>query len=107
DVDFDGNYNPYDGDYPKIKGCKAVYMIQNDAKGIHTYSGSEAMDMEIHFMFYQYKTWNYLDSTTFVDVIAINRGTTSYVESASGVFMDGNIGSANDDFFGCDSTNSV
>lgn len=107
DNNSDGVYNPNDGDYPLIKGCCAVYMIQNDHAGIHTNSGTQAIEIEIQTMFYQYSTFDFLNDVTFIDVLTINKGTNNYLEFNSGLFMDANIGSYSDDFFGSDSTNNL
>lgn len=107
DYNNDGVYNPNDGDYPIIKGCCAIYIIQNDHAGIHTYSGTQPIGIEMHYMFYQYSTWNYLDNTTFIDVLTINKGTTDYSEFTSGLLMDADVGSFDDDYFGSDSLNNV
>ncbi|MBL4862914.1 MAG: hypothetical protein JKY09_07860, partial [Crocinitomicaceae bacterium] len=78
DYNSDGTYDPSDGDYPLLKGCKSVYLIQNDDAGIKTLSGTSSLGLEIHYMFYQYRTWDYLNDVTFVDVVAINRGSNNY-----------------------------
>lgn len=107
DIDLNGIYDPLMGDYPKIKGCKAIYMIQNDDAGGHSYTNSDPMGIEMHFMFYQYATWNYLNESTFIDVTVFNRGSQTFLESANGILMDADLGNGQDDFFGCDSINSV
>lgn len=107
DRNMDGVYNPDDGDYPIIKGCCATYMIQNDLAGLHTYSGTPSIGLEIHYMFYQYQAWNYLNDVTFVDITAINKGGINYPEFASGFKVDAEIGYYGDDFFGCDSSKNV
>lgn len=107
DYDMDGVYSPADGDYPIIKGCCATYMIQNDAAESHSYSLSDSIGLEIHYMFYQYESVDYLNDATFVDVMAINRGNTNYLEFAHSIYVDADLGNYSDDYFGCDSTNSV
>ena len=52
DNNGDGIYNPYDGDFPKIKGQQAVYFIYNDER-ITTMS-SRPMSSEVHGMAYAY-----------------------------------------------------
>ncbi len=108
DRNLDGMYNPLqDGDYPIIKGCCAVYMIQNDSAGTHTYTRTTPIGIEMHYMFYQYSTFDYLNDATFVDVMAINRGTTNYPEFTHGISVDADLGNPLDDFFGCDSTENL
>lgn len=107
DYNADGNYNPIDGDYPLIKGCCATYMIQNDMANFHIYSGTDPIGLELHMMFYQYHTSDYLDNATFIDVTAINRGNTSYPDFAHGIMVDADLGSYIDDFMGCDTTKNI
>ena len=56
DINNDGVYNPFQGDYPKIKGDKALWWIFNDAAGPHTESGGLAVGAEIQVMAYTFQT---------------------------------------------------
>lgn len=107
DYNADGVYNPTDGDYPIIKGCCATYMIRNDAAETHSYTNTDAIGIEIHYMFYQYKTWDYLNDATFIDIIAINKSNTNYPEFIHSIAVDADIGNFNDDYFGTDSLNNL
>ncbi len=106
DFNSDGQYNPEYGDYPLIKGCCAVYMIQNDAAESHSFTDSDSMGIEIHTMFYQYETTDYLNDVTFVDLKIINRSNIHYTEFIHSIVVDAEIGNASDDYYGCDSTNN-
>jgi hypothetical protein len=99
----DGVYKPEDGDYPLIKGCCATYMIQNDAAHSHTYTNTDSLGIEIHTMFYQYETSDYLNDVTFVDITAINRSTNDYTEFSHSIVVDADLGNYSDDYYGCDS----
>jgi hypothetical protein len=107
DRDQDGIYNPDNGDYPLIKGCCGTYVIQNDSKGVHTYSGTEPVGLEMQYYFYQYSTNDYLNDVTFVDVTTINRGTVTYPEFRHGMYIDGDLGNFGDDFIGSDSVRNM
>lgn len=107
DYNLDGMYNPANGDYPIIKGCCAVYMIQNDAAQSHTYSSTDSLGVELHIMFYQYQTWDYLNDVTFVDLKAVNRSNTNYSDFISSIYVDADLGYYGDDFFGCDSVSNT
>lgn len=107
DNDSDGNYDPNQGDYPIIKGCCATYLIQNDAAESHSYSGTDSIGIELHLMFYQYQTFDYLNDVTFIDVKAINRGSTNYPEFAHSIYVDVDLGYYADDLIGCDSTKNL
>ena len=101
DVNFDNVYNPLDGDYPCIKGDKAIYTIMNDKQDLHG-SGGAPIGLEVHYMFYQFETNDYLDNTTFIDVNIYNRGTQTLYDFKSSFVMDGDLGNATDDYIGCD-----
>ena len=106
DFNGDAEYDPSNGDYPLIKGCCAVYMIQNDAAEAHSYTDSDSMGIEIHSMFYQYETTDYLNDVTFVDLKIVNKSNTNYKEFIHSVVVDAGIGNSSDDYYGCDSTNN-
>jgi hypothetical protein len=99
DVDNNGVYEPYEGDYPCIKGDEAVYQIMHDDR-IHTVSGGERIGAEIHMMLYHVKATNYIDSTTFIDLKVINRGQNSFNDFKATFYLDTDIGSPNDDYIG-------
>ena len=101
DVDFDGVYDPSQGDFPCIKGHEATYLIMNDMGDVHA-SGGDPLGIEIHFMFYQYATSDDLNNTTFCNVRVINRGTQSYPEFKVALFADADLGSPFDDYIGSD-----
>ncbi len=107
DYNSDGTYDPSQGDYPIIKGCCATYLIQNDAAESHSYTISDSIGIEMHYMFYQYKTWDYLNNVTFVDVTAINKSNTNYPEFIHSIVVDASIGNPVDDHYGCDSLNNI
>ena len=106
DVDNDGVYDPTVGDYPCIKGDKAVYTIINDKGNIHD-SGGDPIGIEIHYMFYQYSSVPGLNEITFLDAHVINRGTQTLNDFSTSFFADGDLGGAMDDFVGCDSTRNL
>jgi hypothetical protein len=103
---IDGIYDAAQGDYPVIKGCCAVYMIQNDAAQAHTLTNTNPIGIELHIMFYQYRTWDYLNDVTFVDIVAINRSNVDYPEFLHSIVVDADIGNDSDDYFGSDSLNN-
>ncbi len=106
DENNNGIYDPQNGDYPCIKGDKATYMIMNDAFGTHG-SGGEIMNIELHFMFYQYLTNSFLNNSTFIDLKVINRGTQTLNDFNVSYFVDGDLGNYSDDYVGSDSTKNL
>ncbi len=106
DLNNNGIYEPYLGDYPCIKGDIASYQIMHD-DGVHLSSGGERIGAEIHMMIYQIQSNNFLDSTTFIDVKLINRGQNSFNDFKSTFFIDNDIGFSEDDYIGSDPSRNL
>jgi len=103
DTDSNGIYEPYNGDYPKIKGDQALFMIRNDKGNIHTSTESEPIGVEQHIMFYGYECDNHpeLNNTVFVNMKLINRSTTTLNDTYIGLWTDYDLGYYMDDYVGC------
>lgn len=99
DGNGNGLYEPVLGEYPLIRGEKAVFTIINDDAGQHL-SGSQPAQMEIHLLFYQYASDDALNNTTFVHAEVINRGTQTLYNFRFGSYIDFDLGNAEDDFLG-------
>lgn len=107
DVDNNGIYDPYAGDYPDIKGCETTYIIFNDDAGPHLSSFGEKLGIEVHLMLYQYSTNDYLDTTTFMDMRVVNRGNNVLNDFRTALYMDADVGNYQDDFTGCDTLRNL
>jgi hypothetical protein len=99
DVDNNNQYEPYEGDYPCIKGDIASYQIMHDDR-VHASSGGEKIGAEIHMMIYQIASGDYIDSTTFIDVTIINKGQNNFSDFKSALYVDGDIGFSDDEYLG-------
>jgi hypothetical protein len=104
DVNHNGLYEPALGDYPDIRGDEAVYIIMNDNS--YQPDGNQ-LGIELHAMFYQYSTGNYLNNTTFLNLRAINRSNKNYYNYRQALFLDFDIGNYSDDHVGCDPSNRL
>ena len=107
DVNGDNIYEPAAGDHPNIRGDKASYIIINDLAAVHTESNGDPLGIEVHVMAYQYAASNYIDSTTFLTARVFNRGNFSFTNFKMGMYIDADLGSYNDDYYGCDSTKNL
>ena len=104
DLNHNGLYEPALGDYPDIRGDEAVYIIMNDNS--YQPDGNQ-LGIELHAMFYQYSTGNYLNNTTFLNLRAINRSNKDYYNYRQALFLDFDIGNYSDDHVGCDPSNRL
>lgn len=102
DNNNDGFYNPYDGDYPEIKGQQAIYFIYNDIR--FQANTNKPMKSEVHCMAYTYNcaSDSALNNTVFVDYAIHNRSNLTYDSTYVGMWTDFDIGNFSDDFVGCD-----
>ncbi len=102
DQDGDGNYDPAQGDYPLIRDAEeAIWWIFNDAGGIHTQSGGSPINMEVQAMAYTYPSAPApVDRATFYDFRFISRKVEPLDSVYVGFWVDPQLGSGDDDFFG-------
>lgn len=104
DRNANGKYEPYDGDYPEIRGDQALFFIYNDDHAYHSESTGEKLRVEIHAMAYAFDRPNdtAFKNTTFLHLKFHNRSNITYAATWLGVFTDIDLGYANDDYLGCD-----
>ncbi len=109
DLNDNGVYEPADGEYPSIKGEQAAYCVYNDV-GVHTESGGEPLNIEVHQLFYQdiyrFNNENYGD-VNLASFTVVNRGEEDIKNFIFGVFTDFDIGNYADDFIGSDSRRNM
>jgi hypothetical protein len=92
------------GDYPDIRGDQAVYIIMNDES--FNPDGNQ-LGIELHAMFYQFVSSNYLNNTTFLNTKVFNRSNMNYTDYRQALFIDFDIGNYADDYIGSDPQNNL
>ena len=111
DENGDGMYTPQFGDYPiiEIRGCSEPtyadgmeFWIFNDAGNVHTESGADAIQMEVHALAFAYATDDALNDMTFTRYKLINRAVESLDSTFFGIWLDADLGCSEDDYVGCD-----
>ncbi|MGY8916778.1 MAG: T9SS type A sorting domain-containing protein [Flavobacteriales bacterium] len=122
-LDYDGNgfYDPAAGDYPwydflseidcgrrtredivPLYGDRNFYWIFNDKGNVHSESQGEPIGMEIRAQAFQFSTNDEVNNMTFHNYVLINQGTQTLGDTYFGVWVDADVGTATDDFVGCD-----
>ncbi|MDH4471326.1 MAG: T9SS type A sorting domain-containing protein [Fluviicola sp.] len=100
DLDGDNLYEPETGEYPIIRGDKAILSILNDGAGIHP-SGAQRIGLELHILFYQYNSVDpAINNTTFIHSRWYNRGTQTLSDFKVGSSIDFDLGNSQDDYYG-------
>ena len=104
DVNNDGQYNPVDGDYPRIRGDRAIFFIFNDSGEPNTETGGTPLGVEIQAMAYAFNCPqnDAFNNTIFMNYKIINRSNKNYYYVYLGLFTDIDIGYHLDDYIGCD-----
>ena len=98
DINQNGIYEPSLGEYPDIRGDEAVYIIMNDES---YFPDGNQLKIELHAMFYQFSTGNYINNTTFMNIQVFNRSLVNYLHYYQGIYLDFDIGFFADDYIGC------
>lgn len=106
DYNADGMYNPFDGDYPLIKGDQMIFAVFNDQ---HPYYTGRSMGIEIHLSAYAYSCPqlsgtpdSVLNYTTFYHYKIINRSDTAYHDVKFANWSSAQLGNGLDDYSGAD-----
>ncbi|MDH3651599.1 MAG: hypothetical protein OEQ53_18085, partial [Saprospiraceae bacterium] len=116
DSDEDFNYNPLAGDFPiiEIRGCpipqypdEMIFWIYNDAGGIHTQTQGNPIQMEVQVQAFAYATNDEINDMTFQRYKLINRATQSIDSTFFAMWVDPDLGCAQDDYIGCDTSRSL
>jgi len=122
-LDYDGNgfYDPSSGDYPwydflqeidckerrrtdqvPLFGDRNFYWIFNDKGNVHSESQGEPIGMEVRAQAFAFSTNDEVNNMTFYNYVLINQGTQTLSETYFGVWVDADVGTATDDYVGCD-----
>ncbi len=112
DVNFDGIYNPQEGDYPTLDPSNAsnipgqmVWWVFNDVGNIHTaFPGSMPIGIEVQATSFAYPSTNtaIVNNTTMYRYKLINKSINTIYDFKVGQFVNGDIDGADDDYVGCD-----
>ncbi len=109
DNNYNGIYEPMQGEYPAIRGDQAVYFIFNDERGVKSESPSKFLNIEVHGMAYIYDTLQFpaLHNTLFLSYKLVNKSVNDYNNFIVGLWNDIDLGNAQDDVIGSDSVYQI
>jgi hypothetical protein len=104
DVDGNGEYDPTQGDYPRIDGDQAIFWVYNDKGNIHTETNGDAMSIEIQALAFGFNTSDEINDMTFYRYQILNFGTSNLDSTFFAVWVDADLGWYLDDYVGCDTS---
>jgi hypothetical protein len=96
DANTNGKYDPENGDYPYIKGEKALYCIFNDLADEHTSSFGAEVGLEVHLLAYTISGSN----SIFLEYFIVPRRSSDLKEIKVGFFLGGECGNPFDNYVG-------
>jgi hypothetical protein len=113
DLNGNGLYEPYDGDYPdynitgtnddaKLFGDQTLWWVFNDKGNIHSETEADALGLEIHAQAFGFTADNEVNDMTFYNYKIINRSTLPLNDTYFGQWVDPDLGYYLDDYVGCD-----
>ncbi len=107
DANADGNYNPVDGDYPKILGDQSVWWVMNDIGNVKRYPRPpQVKNFGIEIQVEAYALSNpcvtFIDNNTFYRFKLINKSNKYLNRTHFGFWMDVDLGNFSDDYVGSD-----
>ncbi len=114
DINNNGIYEPEIGEVPDFdvtgsRGCEAqlfgdqnLFWVFNDKGNIHSETNGTAIGLEVHAQAFAFQTNDEVNNMTFYRYKIINRSSFRLDSTYFGVWVDPDLGSANDDYVGCD-----
>ncbi len=126
DANSNGNYDPYSGDYPdfwlgdkdpygvdyrpatatacdaELFGDQVLFWVFNDKGNVHTETGGAAIGLEIQAQAFAFLTNDEINNMTFYNYKVTNKSSFRLDSTFFGVWVDPDLGSASDDYVGCD-----
>lgn len=101
DVNADGIYNVFDGDYPKIKGERMLWWAITDQAGHFETNGQPlSVDILLSVFTYDCPQNGDIQQSIFIDYEVINRSGEDYTSTYMGFFADPDLGCSDDDYIG-------
>jgi len=109
DVNFNGIYDPQNGDYPNLENRSSmVWWVMNDIGNIKSFPENTTLvpgaNLEYQVLASTYPALNqqnYLDNSIFFEYIILNKGFRTLDSSYIGLWGDFDIGNPEDDYVQC------
>lgn len=107
DVNGDGNYNPLQGDFPKMKGDQMLWWVFNDNGATHDNTNGNSLGIQIKATAYAYARGTKVDNILFYEYTLTNMSGRAYNDFRCAMFNDADLGWYGDDYIGFDSVHRM
>jgi hypothetical protein len=96
-------------DKPFFLGDETAFFVTNDLDTTQSkfFTGTNPIGIEMQQTLYAYKTYDYLDNIVFKNIRIINKSSNTVDSMYVGYWTDVDLGEANDDYVGCDSSTNL
>ncbi|OSZ78744.1 hypothetical protein CAP35_10995 [Chitinophagaceae bacterium IBVUCB1] len=103
DANGDGEYNPLQGDFPRMKGDEMLWWVFNDNGATHNNSKGSSLGMQIRATAYGYNRGTKVGNILFYEYLITNMSGIAYNNFRCALFNDAELGWYRDDYVGFDS----
>ncbi len=109
DANANGIYEPSLGDFPRIRGDEAVFIIYNDENRSNAATQTTPLKAEVHLMAYAYDSASNpaLHNSIFLHYQIHNRSADDWDSLIVSNWMDADLGNTSDDLIGSDSASGL
>jgi hypothetical protein len=109
DVNGNGEYEPYLGDYPSFDQNSVknipdmmLFILANDKGNIHSETQGLPIGLELQTHAFAYSTNDEVNNMTFYRTVIYNRSSETIDSCVFGQWVDPDLGNYNDDYVECD-----
>lgn len=109
DVNGNGEYEPYLGDYPSFDQNNVknipdmmLFILANDKGNIHSETQGLPIGLELQTHAFAYSTNDEVNNMTFYRTVIYNRSSETIDSCVFGQWVDPDLGNYNDDYVECD-----
>ncbi len=114
DDDGDGLYDVTKGDYPAFNPTdttvfpdQMIWWVYNDKGNIHTETTADPIGLQVNATAFAYSTNDDINSMTFYRYDLFNKGNYELDSAFIAQWVDPDLGCANDDYIGCDTSGTA
>jgi hypothetical protein len=107
DLNGDGLYQPFEGEYPDVPGDEAMWWVFSDNGPTHNSTKGKPLKAEVHAMSYAYRRGTLMDYVVYYEYEVINKSGADYHDVRMGLWNGGDRREFTADYIAFDSARRV